>query len=625
MILDAKNIFKYYSGELILEDISLKIENNDRIALIGANGCGKTTLLNILSKELSYDEGELFYGTPSIGYLKQNTAIVSELTIYEEMCTVFSSLLDEEKRLRTIYEELSKETNPERINELNREYARLQTDFEHKDGYNINVKIENVLNGIGFLKRDFNTKISVLSGGEKTRLALAKLLLTEPDMLILDEPTNHLDFNALNWLEDYLKSYKGALLMVSHDRYFLEKTTTDTAEIYKGKLKRYKGSYSKFVELKKQHIQYMTKEYEKQQNEIASLTEYIDKNRARASTAKSARSRENALERMELIANPKEYLKQIPINFGYDIEPVSELLFTDISELYAGDKLLHKNITLNVRRGEKIAIVGGNGTGKTTFLKALMGKTRYEGKIKWGRNAKISFFDQEAGDISPNSTVMDVFGKKYPMKNNFEIRSALGKLNIKDEDIYKTISCLSGGELAKVKFAIMELNRGNILILDEPTNHLDLSAKEVLDEALMNFEGTIIMVSHDRYLLNKMPDTIYELTENGFVRYPGKYDYYIEHKINDSKPTEKTTPVSKDSYYRSKKERAEMVKFAKAIKKTEEEIEEKELQISALEEEITSPEVASDYQLLNEKCELIKTLKDELTILYETWEELSQM
>lgn len=623
MILDAKNIYKYFSGELILEDISLKIENNDRIALIGANGCGKTTFLNIISRELGYDEGEIFYGSTSIGYLKQNTAIVSELTIYEEMCTVFTDLLEEEKRLQSIYSEMSSETDEQRLKELNREYSRLQTDFEHKDGYNINVKIENVLNGMGFLKRDFNTKISVLSGGEKTRLALAKLLLTEPDMLILDEPTNHLDFNALNWLESYLSTYKGALLLVSHDRYFLDRTTNDTAEIYKGKLKRYKGSYSKFVELKKQQIQYLTKEYEKQQNEIASLTEYIEKNHARASTAKSARSRENALERMEIIENPKEYLKQIHLNFQYDIEPVSELLFSDISELYAGDKLLNKNITFNVRRGEKIAIVGGNGTGKTTFLKALIGKSHYEGKVKWGRNAKISYFDQEAGDLKPNSSVMDEISRKYPGKNNFEIRSALGKLNLIDEDVHKNISFLSGGELAKVKFAIMELNRGNILILDEPTNHLDLSAKEVLDEALINFEGTIIAVSHDRYLLNRMPDAIYELTPDGFVKYPGKYDYYLEHKISDRKPAEKKEPATKDSYYRSKKERAEMVKSAKALKKVEEEIENTEQKIAELEEEIASPEVASDYQLLNEKCELIQTLKDSLTNLYEEWESLS--
>ncbi len=623
MILDAKNICKYFNGELILDNISLKIENNDRIALIGSNGCGKTTLLNILAKEISCDEGEVFYGTPSIGYLKQNTGLVSDLSIYEEMSTVFSDLLDAEKRLQNLYSEISIEKDEEKLKELNREYSRLQTDFEHKDGYNIKVKIENVLNGMGFLKRDFDTKISVLSGGEKTRLALAKLLLRNPDILILDEPTNHLDFNALNWLEGYLATYKGALLLVSHDRYFLDRTTTDTAEIYKGRLKRYKGSYSKYVELKKQQIQYLLKEYEKQQNEIASLTEYVEKNRARASTAKSARSRENTLEKMEILEDPREYLKQIHMNFNYDIEPVSELLFADISTLFAGEHPVCKNIIMDVRRGQKVAIVGGNGTGKTTFLKALIGKSLYDGKIKWGRNAKISFFDQEMGDLKPNSSIMDEISRKHPSKNNFEIRSVLGKLNLTDEDVFKNISYLSGGELAKVKFAIMELNRGNILILDEPTNHLDLSAKEVLDEALIKFEGTIITVTHDRYLLNRFPDVIYELTPEGFVKYEGKYDYYLEHKIIKEKPQEKKEAATKDSYYRSKKERAEMVKAAKELKNCEEQIEQTELNIAALEEEIASPEVASDYQLLNEKCELINKLKDELSKLYEKWEELT--
>lgn len=622
MIVDLKNVYKYYSGTLILEDINFKIENNDRIALIGSNGCGKTTLLNIIAKELSYDEGEIFYGTPSIGYLKQNAGLTSELSIYDEMCLVFSDLLETEKRLEKLYGEIATETDEEKLKELNREYSRLQTDFEHKDGYNIKVKIDNVLNGMGFLKRDFSTKISVLSGGEKTRLALAKLLLRNPDILILDEPTNHLDFKALNWLESYLSTYKGALLLVSHDRYFLDRTTTDTAEIYKGKLKRYKGNYSKYVELKKQQIQYLTKEYEKQQNEIASLTDYVERNRARASTAKSARSRENTLEKMELIEDPREYLKQIHLKFEYDIEPVSELMFAEIDKLFAGSNIISKNISMDVRRGHKIAIVGGNGTGKSTYLKALLGKSVYEGKVKWGRNAKISYFEQENTDLKPNSTIMDEISRKFPSKTNFEIRSALGKLNLRDEDVFKNISFLSGGELAKVKFTIMVMNRGNILILDEPTNHLDLSAKEVLDEALINFPGTIITVSHDRYLLNRFPDYIYELTPDGFVKYEGKYDYYLEHKVQDIKPQEKKQPQSADNYYRSKKERAEMVKAARALKNTEEEIEAKENLISELEAEIQSPEVSSDYQLLNEKCEQIQRLKDELTELYEAWENM---
>lgn len=625
MVLDAKGICRYYSGELILDNISLKIEDNDRIALIGSNGSGKTTLLDILSGEKAPDEGEVIFSKKEIGYLKQNPDITSGLTIYKEAESVFAELINKEKKLTLLYEKISAETDENELKNLNREYAALQTDFEQKDGYNIKVKINTVLNGMGFSGRDFDTPVNVLSGGEKTRLSLAKLLLREPALLILDEPTNHLDFAALNWLEEYLASYKGAILLVSHDRYFLDKTTKDTAEIYNGRLKRYAGNYTKFAALKKEQIGFLMKEYEKQQREIASLKDYIARNKVRASTAKSAKSRENTLEKMEIIENPEEYLREIKIDFSYTIEPGNELLHAEINTLYAGDTPLLKNLFLEMRRGEKIAIVGGNGKGKTTLLKALLGKAVYEGKIKWGRNAKISYFEQEASMLNMNNTVLSEIGSKHPSSTDYEIRSALGRYNITAEDVFKRVGVLSGGELAKIKFCIMSMGDANVLIFDEPTNHLDLSAKEVLDKALVDFPGTIIAVSHDRYLLNRYPDAIYELNEDGLTKYPGRYDDYVQAKFAEKPIKKEAAPKEENSYHRSKKERAAMVKKANDIKKAEAEIEAAEEEIMLLEEEISSPDVAANYQLLQEKCNRINELKDELNELYERLEELEEL
>ena len=624
MILEVKDLLKTFSGEVILENINLKIEDNDRIGLIGINGSGKSTLLNILTKNLSYDEGEIIYHNNEIGYLKQNPEFETDKTIIEEVRSVFSNLLEIEKELKEIYNKISYIKDEKELYEINKKYANLQTYFEAKDGYNIEVKINTVLNGMGFSDKDYNMKVNNLSGGEKTRLALCKLLLKEPSLLILDEPTNHLDFKTLKWLEDYLSSYKGAILMVSHDRYFLDKTVTSIFEIYKCHLKRYAGNYTQFAETKKNMISFLQKEYEKQQNEIESLKEYIARNKVRASTAKSAKSREKALDRLELIENPKEYLKTISLDFNFDYDPSFELLEVENLSVNIGDTPLLSGTDLSVKRGEKIAIVGANGVGKTTFLKALMNKAQYLGKIKWGKNIRISYFEQENHSLNSNNTLLGEVMDKTDIATELDARNVLGSLLLSGEDVFKKVNMLSGGEKAKLKFAIMKIKKGNILIMDEPTNHLDLSSKEVLDECLKNFGGTIIMVSHDRYLLNKIPTKIAELSKDGFTIYEGNYDSYLENKIETVKaPVIKKESKEKESYYRSKKDRAEEVKIANLIKKAEKEIEELEEKINTLTEEISDESIASDYELLNEKCKELDKTKELLNEKYNLWEELN--
>ena len=619
LIADLKNLSVTFGGNEILKDINFKIEDNDRIGLIGANGAGKSTLLNVIYGNITEFDGELNLSGKRIGYLKQNPEIDGDLTIDEYLKSVFSDLIEKGKRLEQIYKEIAQTSeNSEEYKILSAKYAALQTEYEQKDGYNINIKINTVKNGMGFEDTDSSRLICTLSGGEKTRLNLVYLLLAEPDLLILDEPTNHLDFKTLTWLEEYLSSYKGAILMVSHDRYFLDKCVTEIAEIFKGKLKRYKGNYSAFKVLKASQLQTMEKEYKKQQEEIAALKDYIAKNSVRASTAKSAQSRQNTLDKMEILEKPSDYLKTISLDFKYKSEPVKDVLKVNNINISAGGKLLLKEVSLHVRRGEKIAFVGKNGIGKSTLLREIISKNS---DISWGMNTKISYFEQETAGLHNEKTVFEEIHDRFPSLYQQEIRSILGRMLISEEDIYKNIGMLSGGEKAKVKFAIMMLTNGNVLILDEPTNHLDLPSKEVLDEALSNFTGTILAVSHDRYLLNNVPDKIIEITDDGMRIYNGNYDYYLREKSNETvvtAPKVNVTTKSNSDFHRSKEDRAKAAK----LKKIEKEIEETEEQISVTEAEISDPKIGSDFELLSEKCNLLEELRNKLNGLYEKWEEL---
>lgn len=629
MILSLENVSKIYNGNTVLDNVALTIEDNDRIGLVGVNGCGKSTLLRIIT---GAEEPETqpepnvarvaITKSASIGFLAQNTGLDRSSTIIEEMTSVFSWLLkigDELRELEKTMASPEAHSDEKKFAEISEEYARKTAIFESNDGYLINVKINKVLNGMGFGTDTYDRVISTLSGGEKTRLALSKLLLENPNLLILDEPTNHLDFNTIMWLEDYLKDYKGALLIVSHDRYFLDKLTTSICEIERGRLKRYKGNYSAFTKLKEADVIRQMKEYEAQQEEIAKLQDFIDRNLVRATTSNMAKSRIKKLEAMELIEKPVTNTKSAKIKFEYDIVPPIDVLTVKNIDVSVGSgydrKTLVDNLSFEVKRGEKLGIIGSNGIGKSTLLKIIQHILPCShGSVEWTKNIKISYFDQENSQLDFNKTVMEEVHSRYRTMSDLEIRSILGSVRMVGENVFKPISVISGGERAKLCFAIMMLERGNVLILDEPTNHLDIDTKEVLEKALCEYDGTIIFVSHDRYLLNRLATRILEITPDSVESFNGGFDEYMEVKRAKQLAEEKQIEMQKAEKakqeaaeksvkaYRSKEQRSADAKKRNRIRELEKEIEKLEAEMQALQDEMASPEVCQDYQLMQEKC-----------------------
>lgn len=643
MLLNVEHLYKYFNGQALLKDINFTVEDREAVGLIGINGCGKSTLLNIITGSEGFDktpEGQgsvNIAGKASIGFLKQNSGLNSELTIGEEMKNAFASLLETLDKMKVLEKKMADGGD---IDSISHEYAELSSYFEARDGYRIDVKIKQVLNGMGFGSTPTDRVISTLSGGEKTRLALAKLLLEEPNLLILDEPTNHLDFETLMWLEDYLKGYKGAIIIVSHDRYFLNKVCTRICEIEQGRLTSYRGDYSSYLVQKKMNSERQLKEYEAQQKEIAKLEDYVAKNLVRASTSKMAKSRQHMLDRIERIDKPLMYTKPPKIKLEYDIEPTKDIVRVVDCPLVVGEgadkKELIKSLTMNVRRGEHVAIIGANGIGKTSILKLIQGIIPHEGgNISWGGNVKISYFEQEHAILDPRKTVLEEIMDRYPRLSEQQARSVLGAVLLTGENVFKPISVLSGGERAKLCFAIMALNRGNVLVLDEPTNHLDLNTKEVLEDALAEFGGTIILVSHDRYLLNKVASRIIEIRHDEVNSYEGNFDAYSE-AVNAARQLkmqseaeikraeeEKAYKENKARQYRSKEQRAADAQKRNRIRELEKEIEDTEVLIFELENAISDPEIASDYSKMSEKCKELEEAKTALDQKMDEWAELS--
>ncbi len=622
MLLRMTDIHKFYNGRQVLSHVSLTVEDHDRIGLVGVNGCGKSTLLRILTGQelpdhLLEGDGEIAKSAKtSIGYLEQMGGLDRESTVWAEMRSVFRPLLDTQERLHQLEEQMQSGDMS-----AAEEYHRLQTWFEDNDGYQIDVKIRTVLNGMGFGQETYDRVISGFSGGEKTRLAIARLLLEAPNLLILDEPTNHLDFKTVMWLEDYLKDYKGALLLVSHDRYFLDRLCTSICEIERGTLTRYKGNYTTFTQLKEAAVARQWKEYEMQQKEIAKLGDYVARNLTRASTAKSAQSRVKQLEKMERIEKPVSAQKQARVQFTYEIEPPQEVLKVQNIDISVGEgaerKTLLPELSFEVRRGEKWGIIGDNGIGKSTLLKILQNKLPHQGKVRWTSNIKISYFEQESTNLHPAKSVMQEIHDRVPSWTDLEVRKLLGQVRLTGENVFKPVGVLSGGERAKVCFAVMMLEHGNVLILDEPTNHLDIAMKEVIEEAMQSFTGTLLFVSHDRYLLDKVADHILELKADGAVTYQGGFQKWLEAQQKQPEPEE--TPAAKTAAsggkpaekpaYRSKKQRAQQAKMRADLRSLEQQLDKMQEELDTLTAELTDEAVCSDYQLMQEKCQRMEELR----------------
>ena len=638
MLVSLRDVGVSFGSTVIFEGVTAEVQENSRIGLIGANGAGKSTLLNTICGAQEYETGELDRKSGlNAGYLRQNSGLSTGNTIEEEMRSVFAPVLHARDEMDRLHLEMSGcRPDSEEYRRLSQEYDRNQAYFEGNDGYLVDVKIKTVLNGMGFEDKDLRTEISTLSGGEKTRLALAKLLLSEPELLILDEPTNHLDFKTLIWLEDHLEHYKGAVIVVSHDRYFLDKTVREIWEMEFGHLRVFPGNYTKYKGLKAELMARWEKEYEAQQEEIADLEDYIAKNIVRATTSKMAKSRIKKLEAMEIIERPREYSKKMFLKFDFDRDPVKDVLLVDGLSLSVGEGLERKhlfdNLSVHIQRGEKVAVIGANGIGKSSFLHALRGELKQDrGKIRWGQEVKASYFDQENRQLHPELTVIEELWSRWPRKNETEIRTMLGRVLLQGEDVYKKVEVLSGGERAKLAFAILMMERGNFLMLDEPTNHLDLQSKEILEDALRDYKGTLLFVSHDRYLLKAVPNRIIEIFDDHVEVFNGNYDYYLEkqrEKAAAAAPApkaEKQPSAGSTAYYRTKQQKAEDARRRARIRELEKLVEQLDGEIAEIEETLQNPgDLASDYQKMEELCTMLEEKKNQQSEAMDEWMELSE-
>ena len=632
MILSFDNLSKYFADKNILMNVSGSINEGDRIGIVGQNGTGKTTLLNVLFDKMPFESGSLNISSKiSVGYLKQNDAFDTFLTIFEEMKKVFSNLYEIKEKLEVLEGKMAQNITDAELKQVESEYSSLLTFFEQQDGYNTEVKIKTVLNGMGFSDKSHDTPFNTLSGGEKTRLCLAKLLLLTPDILVLDEPTNHLDIETLTWLEEYLKSYKGAIITVSHDRYFLDKIVTSIWDISNNSLVSYKGNYSKYLVLKEEREKRLLKEYEAQQQKIDELKTYAEKNIARASTSKSAKSRLAALDRMDVLEDPRHSIRKMKMEFEYAFEPHFDVLSVKEMPLTVGfgkdEVVLCDNITFNLERGDKLAVIGSNGAGKTTLIKKLSQNPSINKCIKWGGNVKISYYDQHLNMLNPENTVMEELWSRFPNRDPLSIRTTLGRALFSGETIYKKVKMLSGGERARLSLAIIMEQKPNVLIMDEPTNHLDLFVREILEEALLSFSGTLILVSHDRYLLNKIPNRILNLENKKADFYLGGYGEYLLKKqivsANGIK-TEVEKPLKINQNIKGKDKRAKDAQKRNQIKALEKEIEECEEKIKGIEKELQNPEVFSDFVKTSELYKELEETKQKHESSLEKWLELSE-
>ena len=636
IILSCKDICKSYGIRDVLKDITFSINEGDKVGIIGANGEGKSTLFKIITKEISQDSGEIFIDkNKTLGYLSQNLALDSDKNIYEETLSVFDELLNIEERLSSLEIKMNEpydENNASYHDKLIKDYTTLQDIYSHKGGYIYKGEISRVLKGLGFTEDDFYKSINTLSGGQKTRVALCKLLLRKPDIILLDEPTNHLDLEAISWLEDYMKNYKGTVLVISHDRFFLDSVTTSTFEVIGGKVECYNVPYSKFIDLRKKNYEAKLKAYNLQQAEIKRQEAIIEKFRSfnREKSIRAAESREKALEKMERIEAPAHEKEGSKIKFEASIKSGYDVLHIEDMNKSYGEKTLFTNLNIDLKRGEKVALIGKNGRGKTTLFKIIMDKVEADKGVKvLGTNVNVGYYDQEQSDLNLDKTILDEVWDEFPNLTTSKLRSYLASFLFTGDDVFKVINTLSGGEKCRINLLKLMLSKSNLLLLDEPTNHLDIISREALEDAILEYDGTLMVISHDRYFLNKVIGRILELKEEGVSEYLGNYSYYQEKKLNPTRfedYEELANGKTKTQLKDEKKKKREAEKEAKAlqlkIKNLEKTIAEKEDELTNLQEQLCLESVYSNPSESQRVNGEIKKLEETISQLYEEWESL---
>ncbi|WP_315067865.1 ABC-F family ATP-binding cassette domain-containing protein [uncultured Clostridium sp.] len=638
IVLSCKNISKSYGIDTILKDVTFSINEGDKVGIIGSNGEGKTTLFKILSKELSQDDGEVFVDrNKSLGYLAQHLALDSSSTIYDEMLLVFEDLQRLEKKIEDLELKMNEpydEKNASYHEKIIKDYGVAQDLYENRGGYTYKGEISRVIKGLGFNEEDFGKLILNLSGGQKTRVALCKLLLLNPDILLLDEPTNHLDLEAIEWLEEYLKTYKGTVIVISHDRFFLDSVTTSTFQVINGHVNCYSASYTKALELMKKDYDAKLKAYNLQQAEIKRQEAIIEKFRSfnREKSIKAAESREKALDKMELIDAPDKEKSASKIKFEASVKSGYDVLHIENLAKSFGDKKLFSNLSFDLKRGEKIALIGENGRGKTTLFKIIMDKIESDSGIKvLGANVNVGYYDQEQSNLNIDNTVLSEVWDDFPELTTSEIRGFLGSFLFRGDDVFKEINKLSGGERCRINLLKLMLSKSNLLLLDEPTNHLDIPSREALEESILSYDGTLIVISHDRYFLNKVIHRILELEESGVNEYLGNYSYYTEKKKNPQRFEAYESLASgktKTQLNEEKKKKKALEKEEKAkqneIRSIEASITSNEEALEKLQEELCKEEIYSNPTESERVNKEIKVFQETIESLYEKWEELSQ-
>ncbi|WP_083996486.1 ABC-F family ATP-binding cassette domain-containing protein [Streptococcus pneumoniae] len=630
IILQANKIERSFAGEVLFDNINLQVDERDRIALVGKNGAGKSTLLKILVGEEEPTSGEINKKKDiSLSYLAQDSRFESENTIYDEMLHVFNDLRRTERQLRQMELEMG-EKSGEDLDKLMSDYDRLSENFRQAGGFTYEADIRAILNGFKFDESMWQMKIAELSGGQNTRLALAKMLLEKPNLLVLDEPTNHLDIETIAWLENYLVNYSGALIIVSHDRYFLDKVATITLDLTKHSLDRYVGNYSRFVELKEQKLVTEAKNYEKQQKEIAALEDFVNRNLVRASTTKRAQSRRKQLEKMERLDKPEAGKKSANMTFQSEKTSGNVVLTVENAAVGYDGEVLSQPINLDLRKMNAVAIVGPNGIGKSIFIKSIVDQIPFiKGEKRFGANVEVGYYDQTQSKLTPSNTVLDELWNDFKLTPEVEIRNRLGAFLFSGDDVKKSVGMLSGGEKARLLLAKLSMENNNFLILDEPTNHLDIDSKEVLENALIDFDGTLLFVSHDRYFINRVATHVLELSENGSTLYLGDYDYYVEKKAtaemsqteeaSTSNQAKEASPVN--DYQAQKESQKEVRKLMRQIESLEAEIEELESQSQAISEQMLETNDADKLMELQAELDKISHRQEEAML---EWEELSE-